>query len=180
MAIALTVISAFILLAGQGDITKDAIKQIRDEYYAIKQCNTLTVDSVDTHMSTEGGMIKVWLDRSGNIKALNAVYYGETGKRVEEYYLNNNRVFFCLYQDYKYNRPIYWDKDRAEASGDSVFYDYTKSVILENRYYFDDSQKMIQWINQNSKTIRDKNILSTKANEILTEYNFLVEEYKAR
>ena len=114
------------------------VKTIRENFKRINSTSKWTkVDTKSIHgQSTEGGTAKFYYSING-LEKIVATYYGETGKSIEEYYLENGKILFVFEQIYRYNRPIYWDEQRAQEHGDNEEFDMEKSEITENRYYFD-------------------------------------------
>ena len=100
------------------------ISDIRKEYQNIRK----NLSSYDTTMipnwdeSTEGGQGIAYWD-AAKIKLIEVVWLGEMGKRKIEYYFDGGKLFFAFNTDYEYNRPIYWDEERAKEIGDTEAFD---------------------------------------------------------
>ena len=107
------------------------------------------VDIMDE--STEGGQATAFYDGS-NLKLIEEIWFGETGKRKIEYYFDSGQLFFALDIDYDYNRPIYWDSLSAKESNDSEVFDAKKTIVKEDRYYFS-NKKLIRWLDNNKKEV---------------------------
>lgn len=157
-----------------GQSVDHKIIEIRNEYNLINSNQNLSKDSIGIFgESTEGGYMCTYKDLVGNNRKIICSYFGETGKAIIEYYLKNDKLIFVLIQRYEYNRPFYWDEKMAKENGDSIVFDDSKTKISENRYYFDNSENIIQWIDINKKTIIDKQKLDSVKVEIISEYNKL-------
>ncbi len=163
----------------KGQTFSDIIRDIRTEYKLTNSDRLLTKDSIElSNQSTESGQLITLKDTNGNIRKLIATYYGESGKLIDEYYLSNNKLIFYLTRQFIYNRPIYWDMNKAKENNDSEVFDISKSKIIENRYYFDSNEKLILFIDKDKKNIRAKVKLEKVETEILTEYKTLKNKRK--
>ena len=91
--------------------------------------NWTVVDSVELDDSTEGGQAKFYFANK-QLQKIVAVYYGESGKNVIEYYLLDSKLSFVFRKEFRYNRPIYWNELDDEE------FDLNKSIITETRSYF--------------------------------------------
>jgi hypothetical protein len=79
-------------------------------------------------LSTEGAAV-VGLFRGSELRKIEVTWYGETGKAVEEYYLDGGRLVFCYESQQSYDEPFGRVVRREE-----------------NRYYFADDGKLVRWI----------------------------------
>ena len=145
----LLIISAFLFLTGNLLFGQDKdllVQDIRSAYSAIRA----NLDAYDTTMieiwneSTEGGQATAYYD-NGDLKLIEVVWLGETGKHLIEYYFRDGQLIFAFDQDFKYNRPIYWDKETATENGDSEVFDPKKTTVKEDRYYFN-NEKLFLWL----------------------------------
>lgn len=150
----LLIISTFILLTSNFLFAqnKDSlVEDIRLKYTEIRS----NLDSYDTTMieiwneSTEGGQATAYYD-SGNLKLIEVVWLGETGKNQIEYYFNDGKLIFAFHQSFEYNRPFYWDEKRAKENGDNEFFDPQKTIVKEDRYYFN-NEKLFLWLDNDQK-----------------------------
>ena len=89
---------------------------------SIKKWSKIT--TYETDDSTEGGYINYYY-LNGKLEKIVERKFGESGQYLAEYYLQNNKISFLFEKDMTYNVPFY----RKE-------FDYDKSEIEENRYYF--------------------------------------------
>lgn len=158
----------------KGQTFSDIIRDIRTEYKLTNNNRLLTKDSIElSRQSTEVGQLITLKDTNGNTRKLIATYYGESGKLINEYYLKNNKLIFYLTRQFVYNRPIYWDINRAKENNDSEVFDISKSKVIENRYYFDSNEKLILFIDKDKKNIQATAQLEKFETEILKEYKAL-------
>ncbi len=129
------------------------VKDIRLKYTNIKE----NLNFYDTTMieiwdeSTEGGQAIAYYDK-GQIKIIEVVWLGETGKRQIEYYFNDGKLIFAFDQDFDYNRPIYWDEETAKENEDNEAFDPKKTIVQEDRYYFND-EKLFFWLDNDNKEV---------------------------
>lgn len=118
------------------------------------------IDIYDTTMvnfwdeTSEGGQVIAYFEND-DLKLMEVFLYGEIGMRKIEYYFNSGELIFVLNTDYSYNRPIYWDEERAKENNDTVCFDSNKTMIKENRYYFE-NKRLIRWIKPNGEEINNK------------------------
>lgn len=91
--------------------------------------------------SSEGGNLEAYY-RGRSLRKLVATYYGETGKRIVEYYFWDRSLFFVLDVDVRYNRPIF-------VGGMKVPPLKVKSRA-ENRFYLNQG-KLVRWIAADGK-----------------------------
>lgn len=127
------------------------IKKIRVHYIQIRE----NLGSYDTTIiqilreSTEGGQATGYYDNV-ELKLIEVVWLGETGKHQIEYYINDGKLIFAFDQYFDYNRPIYWDKKTAKENGDDEVFDTTKTKVKGDRYYFD-NEKLFLWLDNDKK-----------------------------
>jgi len=163
----------------KGQTFSDIIRDIRTEYKLTNSNRLLTKDSVElSRQSTEAGQLIILKDTNGNTRKLIATYYGESGKIINEYYLRNNKLIFYLTRQFVYNRPIYWDMNKAKENNDYEVFDISKSKIIENRYYFDSNEKLILFIDKDKKNIQATVQLEKFETDILEEYKTLKNKRK--
>jgi hypothetical protein len=123
-----------------------AISDIQDVYKTtcanIKSYEIKKTDIWDE--STEGGMLTAFFDKE-ELRLMELILAGETGRRKIDYYFDKGRLCFVLDTDYRYNRPIYWDAKMAKSMGDTVAFDQKKTKVYEDRFYFQ-NDKLIKRI----------------------------------
>lgn len=115
----------------------EKVKTIRSRYDTIEKelsrCKEVKRDLPDE--STEGGELTAYfLDKS--LRKLVAKFYGETGQAREEYYFWDDRLFFVLRVESRYDEPL---------SGKVI----SKS---EERFYFADDA-LIRWLDPAKKEV---------------------------
>ncbi len=104
--------------------------------------------------SAEGGTLTAYYDDT-IVRLIVEEFFGETGKRVTEYYFSNLSLFFVLDVTCTYNRPIYMDSAYAVSAGDNEWYDHRKTRKSEERFYFK-NQSLFRWLDKNSKPMNLK------------------------
>ena len=168
------VISAILIsciIFGESNI-ENKIAQIRKDYTSTNAVKNYVVKEIeDSEKSTDGGAIKYYF-QNGTIKKIITEYFGETWRGTTEYYVKNGKVYFIFNRTEKYNVPYYinanWYKENNLKVGE--VFNSKKSKITEKRYYFDENEKLIQYIIGNKRI--DENIQKLKEIEkdILSEY----------
>lgn len=115
--------------------TVDPIQSIRKQYAAInKRARSYRkVKKELSGFSLEGGELVASFDGPAIVK-IAAIYYGESGRSLEEYYYANERLIFVFRKEYRYEKPM---------SGKVVH-------TYENRFYFA-NDRLIQWLNNQGR-----------------------------
>jgi hypothetical protein len=90
--------------------------------------------------TTEGGHVTAYFN-SENLKLIEIIEFGETGKNITQYYFKNRKLFFAFNQRYYYNIPIY-NKE----------FDPNKTTIIEDRYYFH-KEKLFIWLDNDKNKV---------------------------
>ena len=80
-------------------------------------------------------------------------------------------------RQFVYNRPIYWNINKAKENNDSEVFDISKSKNIENRYYFDSNEKLTLLINKDKKNQATVQLEKIEI-DILKEYKTLKIEIK--
>lgn len=168
------VISAILIsciIFGESNI-ENKIAQIRKDYTSTNAVKNYVVKEIeDSEKSTDGGVIKYYF-QNGTIKKIITEYYSESWNSLIEYYIKNGKVYFIYDRTQKYNVPYYinanWYKENNLKVGE--VFNSKKSKITEKRYYFDENEKLIQYIIGNKRI--DENIQKLKEIEknVLSEY----------
>lgn len=149
----LIITSTFLLLTSNflfGQDKDSLVKDIRSKYTEIRT----NLDSYDTTMveiwdeSTEGGQATAYYE-NGDLKLIEVVWLGETGKHQIEYYFNDGKLIFAFDQDFDYNRPN-WDEKTAKGNGDNEVFDPKKTTVKEDRYCFN-NEKLFLWLDNDKK-----------------------------
>lgn len=146
-----------ILVNAQSD--KDMTARLKPIKENFKRINSITkwekIERKDVFdKSSEGGEVSYYYSNNGLEKII-AIYYGESGKYISEYYLQNDTLSFVFEQEHRYNRPIYWTPETAKENGDSEAFDSKKSQISEIRSYFENG-KIIYQLPENAPNIEQK------------------------
>ncbi len=84
----------------------------------------------DTAETTEGNEVALFFSGT-EIKKITSSYYGETGKKINEYYFFNKKLILNYTVDYHYTVPISVNSRGKSAS------------VKETRYYFKDGKIFI-------------------------------------
>ena len=124
------------------------IVDIRKEYSHIREhMRSFASESVDFYdESTEGAVITGYKEK-GITRLMDITWYGESGKRIREYYYKDHHIFFVFDQVEYYNQPYYIDAEQLKEMGveDQEPFNPEKSTYEENRYYFHNDE-LIRWI----------------------------------
>lgn len=112
------------------------IRKIESEYKQIN--NNLRKYTKKTReltgFSTEGGELDVFSE-GNKIRKLTAILYGETGKRLEEYYYENGKLIYIYCKLSHYDKPF----------GEVI-------KTEENKFYMS-NDKMLQWIDYDNEKV---------------------------
>lgn len=124
----------------KGEISVDSVlSHIQKEIHAIDSNTSFESINVDVFgLSTEGGEVLALIDGGVMRKAI-VTFYGETGKRTDEYYFENDRLIYLFRQNFEYDKPIY-----IEGS--------TIAAKKEARFFFHEGQ-LIRWINPSNELV---------------------------
>lgn len=178
----LLIISTFIFLTSSclfGQDKDALVKEIRLRYTEIRS----NLDSFDTTMvdiwgeSAEGGQGTAYYD-DGDLQLIEVVWFGETGRKQIEYYFKDGELLFAFGQTFAYNRPIYWDEETAKEDGDNEVFDPEKTIVKEDRYYFN-NEKLFLWLD-NDKQEQDLTIAANAVvgQEIVAHCNIMKDKLK--
>ena len=69
--------------------------------------------------SAEGASVEYYYSSSGDLEAIQSVYYGETGKTVLKYYFGSPSTYTSKLTEYFYSAPIYVDGSEIVAINQS-------------------------------------------------------------
>lgn len=116
------------LIFAQSDTAK--IKFIKAQYANINATLKFDkkVEKEDTAETTEGNDVTLYF-KGDTIKKISVVYYGETGKALQEYYFFNKKLIFYYFEEDRYDVPIY-----AKNGGVKI------ASKKEKRYYFNEDK----------------------------------------
>ena len=147
---------------GASDI-EGKIAQIRKDFSSTNAVKNYVIKEVeDSDQSTDSGVVK----------KIVAEYFGESGNNLTEYYIKNGKVYFIFDKTEKYNVPYYvdskWYKENEIKNGE--IFDKRKSKFFEKRYYFDENEKLIRYIDENKKIVENGKKLREIEKDVLKEY----------
>ena len=128
--------------------------------------------SKELEISTEGGDATFFQNDTLTEK-IEVNIFGETFQEHNEYYLLNNRLSFVLVKKYVYNRPMYYDSAAMKENNDSVTFDFSKSTIQYNRFYFNNDKIVYAITPEKVDTVSAGKALTEETNRILELYNTL-------
>jgi len=130
-----------LLYAKENKTENEIIKDIQEKYTVINEIKSYKKVEKDLmNRSTEGGVLTGYFD-SDELRKIVAVYYGEMGKAIEEYYFFKGNLFFVSMQYQHYIYPLWSDTPiKFENPIDDKI-----GKISETRYYFKDN-RMIKGI----------------------------------
>lgn len=133
--------------------TEALITEIRQHYHLIHQQRPkLKGKEFDAGLqATEGVEAKAFRDAKGELKLIKTIAYGEMGKTFSEYYFQSQQLIFVLTSTHRYNAPMYVDEKAAKELGVAPF-DPKKTVVTEDRYYFNQGQ-LIRWLDNKKRSI---------------------------
>jgi len=151
----LTILTFFVFTIGiiNAQTQDSLINDIRAKYKNIKN-NLSNYNNVKKDIwgeSTEGGEGIAYYDKN-DIKLIVLKWFGESGKRIIEYYFDRNKLIFAFDRNFRYNVPIYMDKANAKKNGFTEYFDPEKTIILEDRYYFK-NENLFLWLDNDKKSV---------------------------
>ena len=136
------------------DITQNISKEIQRINDSLEIYTVVEKDLFGE--SAEGGVLTASYNRLKNLKKITTIFYGETGKAVTEYYLDNEKVFFVDVREYTYDKPMYLDGSQIKS-------------VRNSTYYFHDN-RMIMWKNYGN------NVMSPISEEFIQEEKLLLKD----
>ena len=148
------------------------IAQIRKDFASTNAVKNYVIKEVeDPEQSTDGGVAKYYL-QNGIVKKILVEHFGESWNSLTEYYVKNGKVYFIFDKAEKYNMSYYvdskWYKENEIKNGE--VFDKRKSKFSEQRYYFDENEKLIRYIGENKKVVENGQKLKEIEKDILNEY----------
>ena len=148
------------------------ITQIRKDFMSTNAVKNYVIKEVeDSEQSTDGGVVKYYF-QNGVVKKIVAEHFGESWNSLTEYYVKNGKVYFIFDKTEKYNVPYYvdskWYKENELKKGE--IFDKRKSKFFEKRYYFDENEKLIRYIDENKKIVENGKKLRETEKNMLKEY----------
>ncbi len=151
---------------------ENRVAQIRKDYANTNVVKNYVVKEIeDLEESTDGGVIRHY-SKNGAVRKITVEYYSENWKSFTEYYIKNRRIYFIFDRVENYNVPYYvnakWYKENGMKIGE--VFDLKKSKVFEKRYYFDENEKLIRYIDENKKIIENEKKLKEVEKNVLDEY----------
>ncbi len=125
------------------------VRRIRAEYLDVNKKKLRIEEKNLEGYSSEGGLLKKFYDGNRMKKAV-LVFYGETGKSINEFYFDHDSLFFVYRVEERYDKPIY----------DTI----TKKTVLSDRFYFV-GNRIFLWV-RGEKKINDRKACESKEKEI--------------
>lgn len=164
-------LAMFVLfLCGSAAQAEDpTILHIRQEYRSIRNAvPTMQVESSElSGYSTEGGEAQAFRESKGDIRLIKVRLFFESGKVFEEFYYENGMLIFAFYQSHRYNVPFNVTPEIAKETGVEAF-DPEKTVITEDRYYFDNGT-MIRWLDASKREVTPDSTEFKKSEKEITD-----------
>ena len=125
------------LFPGEKESMTYGINSIRNNFKRINAINQWTaISQKELSESVEGGVAKFYYQEK-KLEKIVARHYGETYQEISEYYLQDGQLSFVLEKTYRYNRPMYYDSAAMKANNDTEIFNFDKSTIMEDRFYFE-------------------------------------------
>jgi hypothetical protein len=121
--------------------TKKIINDIKTAYKETNDFDKykkITMDIPAGGMGPTNGGKTVFYFKKNNLKKVSEFFDWGNGKTINEYYYNNNELFFAFEQNVRY-------EDSSEEN-------HKIKESLENRYYFH-KNSMVLWINEQNKKL---------------------------
>jgi hypothetical protein len=111
----LLMISLSVFSYGQNTVDTAKINFIKTQYADINKNlkSYKRIEKTDTAETTEGNEVLLYY-KGNEIKKIAAIYYGETGKALQEYYFYDKKLIFCYFADYRYDIPIYVNNGKVK------------------------------------------------------------------
>jgi hypothetical protein len=162
------------------DYLADRLQPIRENFKRINSITSWTlIDKRALRESTEGGAAEYYYLYE-QLEKIVALHFGETFQQLTEYYLLNGQLSFVFEKLYKYNRPIYYDLERAKENNDDEAFDFEKSEIIEERSYFENGKLIHKIENGDCGAPFADDYLLGEQEKIKTGFEKLIELVKKR
>jgi hypothetical protein len=159
------------------DLTEQ-LKPIKENVKRISSISNWTsIETKELWETTEGGEAKYYY-KNKHLEKIITRHYGETFQLFTEYYLLNGHLSFVFEKLSNYNRPIYYDSISMMENDDKEMFDFDKSEIIEDRYYFEKSKLLHKINNQESSSPLTKDQLLEDQKRILSYFEKLLEVNK--
>ena len=157
---------------------REKLKPIIIKFLSINASNNWdSIKTVDLYGSSEGGEATFYFKDKQIQKAISK-YYGETGREIKEYYLNNDSLIFVYETTYKYNRPIYFDSSKMVETKDTAAFEMDETAVVEERSYFINARLVHQSNNQDCGSPFEESYLKEEQARIKNEFQSLKRRLK--
>lgn len=120
----------------------------------------------NSSITTEGTQITYGVDSTDTVKKVSVIYYGETGRSEFDYFINKNLMFIV-------QREVQYSYIHNETT-DEFKINRSTEYWTEEKFYFNDKQKLIKWINSEDENITSQNRLEYKSDELISDYKSIV------
>ncbi|WP_196888583.1 hypothetical protein [Aureivirga sp. CE67] len=163
ITIILSLLTKTILYSQNNNALIKSIDSIYTEINYNLKSNNSNFIQIENSSNTDDSQ-KTAVFKNKKLKLLRVEWFGETGKSQIEYYFENTNLIFAIKHQYKYNRPIYWDKKTALENEDIETYDTDKTKVKVDKYYFH-NEKLFLWLD-NEKLEQD---LTLEMNKLIVQ-----------
>ena len=150
---------------------KDIVDEIRKEKEITDNDKTLEAKEEELFESTEGGKRKYYYKNNILVK-VEDMHYGESGEFYQEYYIKNNKIYFSYILRSAYNVLYYVTKEMAEKNGSKEYFDPSKTIKEERRFYFNPEEKLVRLIDEKGKMIEDVKVLQQEEEQFKEDVTF--------
>jgi hypothetical protein len=135
----------FIGISSCKENREETLAGITKNYNEInRKIKDYTYRHVDDITHKDGGGISGYY-RDDEVKKIISEHYSDSSRTFTEYYFDDGMLIFVFEQKYIYNKPISYTEEKAKASGDSVWYDDTKTRLETSAFYLR-KNKLIKWL----------------------------------
>lgn len=149
---------------------------IRKEFALVNAVSDwTTVDEIELHLSSEGGLAKVY-KQGQEIRKIAVRNYGEMFQSLDEYYLKDGELIFALERKLAYNRPIYYDEEAMLENNDDQVFDLSLSELHEDLNYFLYGELVHQLNNHDCGAPFDQEYLNQENERIWADFTNVLNE----
>ncbi len=127
---------------------QNKVKKITEQIATYKQ---KVIDF--TGRTSQAGKVTGYFD-GNELKLAMSVTNTQRGGRNDEYFFHNNKLIAVKQEEYNYNQPRYLTKEVAATTGDSVWFDESKTTMSASWCYFY-SGHMVKWLDKNNKVMSE-------------------------
>ncbi len=141
----------------------ETLKPIRENYQKINSITEWTkIDKIKLWETTEGGTATYYFNKD-NLKKIEVVSFGETGKKISQYYTMEKELSFVIEKTFNYEKPIITDTINAVENAE----------IVEEESFFKNGELIRQINNQDCGSPFAKDYLLEEQNRVINEFNKL-------